>query len=218
MEQHINWDYHFDKGVMTEKFCAIERYYGCWDEYFGYWEGIRGNLSSVAMTIPLRPVLKENGLWIKPSETITAETSALSGLDLSQWKQDADAAYAAFFGTIPSWIRRIAAPFDKYQWLVMEMLWHNSRAGRVFEEIFFSKQTQLFYALAAIQQWENTTRDMRAILSKEIPSINFRTEVSKNYGNDINPMDEMYLASLGTDTKNPETYWSLLSQREIRIH
>ncbi|SCA55939.1 hypothetical protein MTBPR1_140057 [Candidatus Terasakiella magnetica] len=214
----FSWDYHFNQGVLTEKICSKERFYGCWDGFFGYWEGIEGNPSSVSMSVPFRRLLENNGVWQKPSKTLSSTDISIPENELSNWKYEADAAYAAFFGKIPSWVRRIAAPFDKFQWLVMEMIWHNPKTVKTFERITLENQTQLFFALASIQQWHLQTRTMRTVLSSEISTLDLRTELSRNCNREIKLAEAITLASLGDEAKSLELYWSLLTQEGNKVH
>ncbi len=80
---------------------------GRWDRRFGAWN---------ADGAPVRlgeAVLGPDGVWLVPKGR----------------SDDAPALLAAYFSLIPTPIRRLAAPFGKRQWAMLELLWARPRAA-----------------------------------------------------------------------------------------
>ena len=86
------------------------RLYGRWDNQFGCWQP---SPTGLVPALPDAPFLGRHGRWCEPDgerdECWYASRAALAG----------------YFSLIPTFVRRLAAPFGKRQWEVLERIWRD---------------------------------------------------------------------------------------------
>ena len=97
---------------------AVERLYGRWDVLFGAWERAEGD-ETWREAIPQSSVLLATGAW-RPNVLLRP---AMSKEEHGPPDMVSTASHEAYFSLIPAPVRRLAAPFSRCQWLMMDMMW-----------------------------------------------------------------------------------------------
>jgi len=91
------------------------RLYGRWDNQFGCWRSSPEGLVSVRPDVPF---LGRHGRWLEPDG------------ERDECWHASRAALAGYFSLIPTYVRRVAAPFGQRQWEMLEMIWRDPRYAR----------------------------------------------------------------------------------------
>ena len=127
--------FRFSDDALIELGEGVVRCYGRWDRVFGCWE-INFKDGRHHEIVPDRPVLSETGIWLSPKGGRLQQATEES----DSQEYEARTAIAAFFSTIPLLIRRMAAPFGKHQWLLLEVMWAMPESDRHLDELIFKRR------------------------------------------------------------------------------
>lgn len=118
----VEVEYRMTAKALTEEAGGIKVVYGNWRHLFGCWvvDPLTNHQREV---LPTWPVLDRNGIWL-PGQEVSYVSRNLNIPIHGQDRRDAaDRAFAAYFSTLPPHYRRLAARFDNYQWLVLDLIW-----------------------------------------------------------------------------------------------
>lgn len=133
------------------------RMYGRWDVFFSAWE--RG-LDEVEWreVLPQRSVLTPAGRWRADAlqSLMGPEADALPDTVTS-------CSVDAYFSLIPTHIRRLAAPFDTHQWLMMDVMWMVPEVRFALDEITLPSQMNAFSDLIARENLVFTPQEQRGL-------------------------------------------------------
>ena len=125
--------FRFSDDALIELGEGVVRCYGRWDRVFGCWE-INFKDGHHREIIPDQPVLLETGIWLAPKAARLHKATDES----DSQEYEARTAIAAFFSTIPLLIRRMAAPFGKHQWVLLEAMWQAPQHVRHLDKLIYS--------------------------------------------------------------------------------
>lgn len=141
--------------------------YGLWSHMFGCWQ-FDQRTHETSELIPTRPFLDNKGLPI-PGQLIDIGSGVIEPEMLTpRQHQSAHQAFTAFILSVPTPYRRLAAQFQNYQWLVLDLIWQVPDFAYVvddanFHDVLENLSGRLFSERAPIM-----ARSERASLARSI--------------------------------------------------
>lgn len=131
------------------------RMYGRWDVLFSAWE--RGlDEDQWREVLPQRSVLTPSGRWRADA------IQSLMGLEVDGLPDPVTScSVEAYFSLIPTHIRRLAAPFDTHQWLMMDVMWMVPEFTQVLDGLSSSQILRRRLAFFAGENMVLCSRDAR---------------------------------------------------------
>ncbi len=154
------WKYRFTKDSLVEEFEGRRLVYGLWELLFGCWIVDPVTQQSREIIPTWRP-LNENGIW-RDQREIRAHVSHSQRTALSsRWRYAANAAFAGYFANIPQWLRLLAAPFEHYQWLALDLIWQDHRFSRFLDDELFNEREQFVFSCCVLADAAEQSRAWR---------------------------------------------------------
>jgi hypothetical protein len=141
------WLYRFEQGTLLEELDGRRFVYGLWDNLFGCWE-IDAKSHTTNEIVPTWVPLNARGVWRDHLDIRFENAARFGGLFSPKWRYEANAAFAAFFSSIPTRIRGVVAPFGRYQWVALDMIWQIPEFAHFLDDEIFNGSQQ--YALACL--------------------------------------------------------------------
>lgn len=204
------WLYRFEQGTLLEELDGRRYVYGLWDNLFGCWE-VDANSHTTGEIVPTWIPLNARGVW-RDHLDIRFENAARFGCLFSpKWRYEANAAFAAFFSSIPARIRSVVAPLGRHQWVALDMIWQVPEFAHFLDEEFYNGTQQYILACLALANAASLSRADRRDLATSIMQAK-RTELLSNLsGQTVSRKTLRLLYKLGEHPCDKDVYSGLLN-------
>jgi hypothetical protein len=203
------WLYRFERGTLLEEIGSRRFVYGLWDKLFGCWEIDTASHSSREI-VPTWVPLNSKGVW-RDNLEIRAERPHHGDYKLSpKWLYEANSAFAALLSSIPLRIRRIAAPCEHLQWLVLDMIWQVPDFAYFLDDEFYNNTQQYVFACLSLSNAILLPRDKRRQLASLIMTTKRPILLSHLSGIKCKRETTRLLNKLGPRPYRPAVYEQLL--------
>lgn len=204
----LEWQYRYSGESLVETVNRQRLIYGHWDHLFGCWQS-RPN-ENPKETVPNWPIFTVNGTWCDPIDQICTRFNCSQYVFTSKWHRQANAAFAAYFSSIPRPYRSLVGPLGKFQWLALDLIWQCEEFARHLDQELLQNNGHFVCAMFVIADAFNMTRSRRAEFARELLSKN-RTDLVRTYtGSDQARSLEKIISSPGNDTQSSEYYSTLV--------
>jgi hypothetical protein len=161
------WVYRFEAGTLLEELDTRRQVYGRWDKLFGCWK-IDTRTNASTEIVPTWVPLNSRGIWRDPLDIRFENAPKASWLLSPKWRYEANAAFAAYFSSIPHRIRSVVAPFGHYQWLALDMIWQVPEFAHFLDEEMFNGSLQYVFACMALGDATKLSRAARRNLANDM--------------------------------------------------
>lgn len=204
------WLYRFEQGTLLEELDGRHYVYGLWDNLFGCWE-VDAKSHTTGEIVPTWIPLNARGVW-RDHLDVRFENAARFGCLFSpKWRYEANAAFAAFFSSIPARIRSVVAPFGRHQWVALDMIWQVPGFAHFLDDEIFNGSQQYVLACLAFANAASLSRADRRDLATSIMQAK-RTELLSNLsGQTVSRKSLRLLYKLGERPCDREIYSGLLN-------
>jgi hypothetical protein len=108
------------------------------------------------------------GIWRSPIDARLELTHQRPWNLTPKWRYEANAAFAAYFSTIPSRIRALVAPMQAMQWVGLDLIWQVPEFAHFLDEEQFRGSQQFVYACLVLAKAETLSRRKRRELAFNI--------------------------------------------------
>jgi hypothetical protein len=127
------WEYVLTNTALIEQIGRKHYVYGLWGEHYGYWEINLSNNSSREF-VPTWQLFDDRGIWLSQTQIRDLGPKHLKHSLASEWKYEADVAFAAFFSEIPRQIRSLVACMGRHQGIILDLLHHEPTLAPILDE------------------------------------------------------------------------------------
>jgi hypothetical protein len=204
------WLYRFEQGTLLEELDGRRYVYGLWDNLFGCWE-VDANSHTSSEIVPTWIPLNARGVWRDHLDIRFENAARFGSLFSPKWRYEANAAFAAFFSSIPTRIRGVVAPLGRHQWVGLDMIWQVPEFAHFLDEEFFNESHQYVLACLVLANASTLSRADRRKLATSIMQAK-RTELLSNLsGRTVSRKSLRLLYKLGEHPCDREVYSGLLN-------
>lgn len=204
----LEWHYRYSGESLVETVNRQRLIYGHWDHLFGCWQS-RPN-EKPSEIIPNWPIFTVNGTWCDPVDHICIRFNCSQYAFTPKWHRQANAAFAAYFSSIPRPFRSIVGPLGKFQWLALDLIWQCEEFARHLDQEILQNNGHFVCAMFVIADAFSMTRSRRAEFARELLSKP-RTELVRIYtGSDQARSLEKIISSPDNETQSAEYYSTLV--------
>ena len=203
------WVYRFEAGTLIEELDTRRHVYGLWDKLFGCWKIDTATHVSREI-VPTWVPLNARGIWRNPLDIRFENAPKSSWLLSPKWRYEANAAFAAYFSSIPPRIRGVVAPLEHHQWVALDMIWQVPEFAYFLDEEMFNGTQQYVFACIALSDAASLSRGMRRDLAKNVMSAKRASLLSHLSATRSSAKTLRLLNKLGDQPHHPATYLGLM--------
>jgi hypothetical protein len=204
----LEWQYRYSGESLVETVNRRQLVYGHWDHLFGCWQS--GPSEKSSEFIPNWPIFTVNGTWCDPVDHICIRFNCAQYAFTPKWHRQANAAFAAYFSSIPRPYRSLVGPLGNFQWLALDLIWQCEDFARHLDQELLQNNGHFVCAMFVIADAFSMTRSRRGEFARELISKN-RTELVRTYtGSDQARSLEKLISSPDNETQSSEYYSTLV--------
>ena len=159
------WNYRFTSDALVEEIESKRIVYGLWGKLFGCWvtDPATGKWREI---IPTWEPLNRNGVWRDQRDIRFSTDNEHRRPHSSRWRYEANAAFAGFFSGIPQRVRSVVAAMGRYQWLALDLIWHEPTFAQFLDEELFNDRQQYLFACFCLADAIALPRAKRRVLAQ----------------------------------------------------
>ena len=204
----LEWRYQFTGKSLVESINSQRLIYGHWDHLFGCWRA--GQNIRVNEIIPRWPIFTVNGTWCAPEDHVYDRFKYRHYVYTSKWRRQANAAFAAYFSSIPRPYRSIVGPLGEFQWLALDLIWQCEDFARFLDQEILHNGGHFVCAMFVVADAFGMPRLRRAQLARDLLTLK-RAQLIKTFtGNDQAGSLARIFSKLGNDIQSAEFYSALV--------
>ena len=203
----LDWAYQFSSKSLVERVDGQRLIYGHWDHLFGGWRA--GQKLKTAEIIPNWPMFTASGTWADPRDHLQARFKYRGFAYTSKWARQANAAFAAYFSSIPRPYRSIVGPLGGFQWLALDLIWQNKNFARFLEKEIHQNGGHFVCAALVYANAFKAHRAARAQLSVDLQTRNRAQLIKSLTGHDQARSLVKIFSKLGKPIQNAKFYATL---------
>jgi hypothetical protein len=204
------WLYRFEQGTLLEELDGRRYVYGLWDNLFGCWE-VDASSHTSSEIVPTWIPLNERGVWRDHLDIRFEDAVQFGCLFSPKWRYEANAAFAAFFSSIPTRIRGVVAPLGRHQWVALDMIWQVPEFAHFLDDELFNGSQQYVLACLALANAAFLSRADRRDLATSIMQAKRTDMLSNLSGQIVSRKSLRLLYKLGEHPCDREVYSGLLN-------
>jgi hypothetical protein len=201
------WRCRFTKNTLVEELGGSRVEFGLWDRLFGCWE-ISDDGHRATEFVPEWPILSGTGMWLR-GPTV-ADPSKKNFPISARRRWPSEAAFSAYFSTIPQVYRRLVSCLGRFQWIALDLIWQNPEFAQFLDREIFDNGPQYLYACFVFGNSTALSRRERRSLSMELMYSKRSDLLSRLAGEDCTRSFLKALPKLGDTPFDRSTYTCLL--------
>lgn len=161
------WEYVLINTALIERVDRNHYVYGLWGGNYGYWEINLSNNSSREF-VPTWQLFDDSGIWLSQSQIRNLSINKLKHSLATEWRYEADVAFAAFFSEIPRQVRSLVSSMGRHQGIILDLLHHEPALAPILDEELHQGRVDNFLSCLDLYQVEFSSRAERKQLAKKM--------------------------------------------------
>jgi len=149
--------YHFDKNALVIDFSDRKLLFGLWDRLHGFWS-VDANGRQVEEKVPYWRPLNDQGVWSLDDDAPCQDASVLPGSGQQNLRREANAAFVAYFDSVPKGVRRLVGGLEGNQWLTLDLIWQVPEFATFLDDEIHEGRIQYIFACCSLADAENMSR------------------------------------------------------------
>lgn len=210
------WKYRFTSDALVEEVDSKRVVYGLWGKLFGCWvtNPATGQWREI---IPTWQPLSQNGVWRDQRDIRFLADDERRRPYSSRWRCEANAAFAGYFAEIPQRVRSVVAAMGHYQWLALDLIWHEPDFAQFLDEELFNDRQQYLFACFGLGDAVNLPRARRREFARTLMGGKRTDVLSELLKSGCTKSNIRSIYKLGEEPCEPAIYEKLirLSARSI---
>ena len=208
--------YRFDKNALVIDFSDRKLLFGLWDRLHGFWS-VDANGRRVEEKVPYWRPLNDQGVWSLDDDAPCQDASVVPGPGQQNLRREANAAFVAYFDSVPKRVRRLVGGLEGNQWLILDLIWQVPEFATFLDDEIHEGRMQYIFACCSLADAENMSRaDRREFATSMMRTkrLEFLTRLS---GVNCSKSSVRTLYKLGQTPCSSASYTALLIASRIPV-
>jgi hypothetical protein len=203
--------YRFTKDALVVDYDGRQLLFGLWNRLHGFWR-VEGACGQAEEALPhwWRP-LNEQGVWSLSPDAPNSQVGFIPKAGKRALRHEANAAFVAYFDSIPKRIRRLVGGLEDYQWLALDLIWQVPEFATFLDDEIHEKRIQYFFACCALASIEKGSRAERREFARSVMGTRRPQLLARLSGIKCTKSTIRILSKLGKRAHGADCYRALLS-------
>ncbi len=200
--------YRFTKNALVIDFPGRKLLFGLWDRLHGFWR-VDGEGKRVEESVPQWQPLNEQGVWSLDDDAPCQYAGFVPGPGQQSLRREANAAFVAYFDSVPKRVRRLVGGLKGHQWLTLDLIWQVPEFATFLDDEIHEGRIQYVFACCALAAAAHMSRAERREFARSMMRTRrpeFLTQIS---GVKCTKSGVRALYKLGHAAHPSDFYWSL---------
>ena len=200
------WRYDYSSKSLVEEVGETKYIYGSWGHLFGCWKTTPDG-NETREIIPFWQFMDLNGVWLDSDIDFRRRFPDFNQPRSLKGCRHERAAFVAYLSTIPRSIRSLVAPFNRYSWFLLDLIWQVPKFARFLDREIQINSGQFIIATLALANAYSFSRKNRREIA-ELMMTKKRSELLFALEKNIKPSLFLKIVNRLRNTYhyNPEFY------------